>query len=60
MSSKDFKKDVKKAIFFSDFIERLSKISYIISEISEGIDEISKDFRVRNKDRIKLKKNPKR
>ena len=42
MSNNDLKKTIKKAIFIADTIEKAMKISRIIDDISEGIEEIEK------------------
>lgn len=57
LSGKDIKRKIRKAIFISDAMEKLFSISKIIDDVSEGIDEIDKEFKRRKKDISKLKGN---
>lgn len=49
MKEKDFKEKIRTAIFISDTIEKIFSIFKLIDDASEGIEEIEKEFIVKNR-----------
>ena len=49
LKEKDFKEKIRTAIFISDTIEKIFSIFKLIDDASEGIEEIEKEFIVKNR-----------